>query len=371
MGVLALPPPVLTAPAAREVSFGRVAGVAPPGARRIVVRVGGKVVAGRGLDGRRFDFHVDLPSRDVRIRVTAIGPRGSSSTAVGPVFGLPRAARPRVAPPRLDPVLARRVRALAAGFGGTCAVYVEDLRTGAGAATNARARFPAASTLKLAIAVEALRVHPGKPAAGSRLDGLLRDMLLYSDNDAANAIETYFGGSTSGGSARVNELMRSLGLNDSEMFGGYERTVAARRPIPVRVDSQPYFGRGKYTSAWDLARLSRYVHQAAGGKGPLAARHRGAFTPSDARYLLYLLAHVRDPGKLDRFLGASATLLHKAGWLATSRHDNGLLYWPGGGIAVAVLTWRPGGAGASSDVLAGRVAEAAVERFRARASPGR
>lgn len=370
--MLALPPPVLTAPAAREVSFGRVAGTAPSGTRRIVVRVGGKVVASRGLRGRSFDFHVDLPARDVRVRVTAISRGRTSSTEVSPVFGLPRAASPRAASPWLDVALSARVRSLAAGFGSTSAVYVEDLSTGAGAATNARARFPAASTLKLAIAVEALRVHAGKPLPGSRLDGLLYAMLVRSDNDAANAIETYFGGSTSGGSARVNELMRSLGLNDSEMFGGYARTLAARRrPIPVQVDSQPYFGRGKYASAWDLARLARYVHQAAGGKGPLATRHRGAFTPSDARYLLYLLAHVSDGGKLDRFLGPSATLLHKGGWLATSRHDNGLVYWPGGVFVVAVLTWRPGGAGVASDVLAGKVAAAALARFRERPSPRR
>ena len=134
-------------------------------------------------------------------------------------------------------------------------------------------------------------------------------MLTYSDNAAANGTETYFGGSTSGGSALVNSLMRSVGLVDTEMYGGYEldavgraAALARRTAIPLRVDSQPYWGRGKKSSAYDLASLMRDVWLASGGRGPLRAAQPG-FTPADARYLLYLLAHVRDPGKIDREVG--------------------------------------------------------------------
>jgi len=43
------------------------------------------------------------------------------------------------------------------------------------------------------------------------------------------------------------------------MFGGYETSPLALAPIPVRVESQPAFGVGKYTTAADLARLARSV----------------------------------------------------------------------------------------------------------------
>ncbi len=182
-------------------------------------------------------------------------------------------------------------------------------------------------------------------------------MLVFSDNRAANDLEVAFGGSTSGGSARVNALMRSLGLGDTEMYGGYERTPSARgRGIPARVDDQPWFGRGKYTTARDLALLATYVHLAADGRGPLA--RRGLSGPG-ARHLLWVLAHVADHGKLDRF-ARGARVLHKAGWIGTARHDNGLLYWRGGALAVTVMTYRPAGAGTASDVLAGRTAAAAL-----------
>ena len=75
---------------------------------------------------------------------------------------------------------------------------------------------------------------------------------------------------------------------------------------------------------------------------------------------------MRDPGKLDREVGrlAGVRVLHKAGWINVSRHDNGIVIWPGGALVVTVMTFRPAGAGTSSDVLAGKVAAAALRRFR-------
>ena len=360
------PPPAIVQPAARSVSFGLVSGTAAAGTHRVVVRADGRVLADRPLRGRRFSLRVELPARDSRVSVTAIDARGGRrTTSVSSVFGLPRAAEPRARAVRNDPALARSLRGLTAGYTGTSGVYVQSVTTGAGAAWNAKARFPAASTLKLAIAVAVLRAHDGVPAAGSRVDSLVQAMLLRSDNEAANALEVWLAGSTSAGSHVIEALLRTIGLHDTSMYGGYELEDARRLqgPIPIRVESQPGFGVGKYTTAWDLARLHRAVWLAAGNLGPLARSFPAGFTPADARYLLRLLALVRDPGKLDRFLPAGDVLLHKAGWLSTGRHDAGLVVWNGGAFVAAVLTWRPSGTGSSADVLAGRIARAARDRF--------
>jgi beta-lactamase class A len=337
-----------------------VAGTAPRGTKLLVIRAGGKVVATRHLRGRRFDLRVPLPRRDVTVSVTTTTLAGRHSRASVPhVFGLPRSARPRGTVAHLDGRLAQRIVPLVRAFPGSSAVYVRDLTTGAGAAWNARARFPAGSTLKLGIAVETLRSLRGKPARGSYVDRLLRRAIQSSDNIAANELEVLIGGSTSGGGHRVTALMHDLGLVDSEMYGGYiPGTLARRLPIPLRSDEQPYYGVGKRTSAYDMAQLFAYIHLAAGGKGRLAKRHAG-FTRTDARYLLYLLAHVTDRGKLGRFLGERASALHKAGWIVGARHDAGLVYWRGGVFAVAVMTHGPG-VGTASDVLAGRVARRAL-----------
>jgi beta-lactamase class A len=356
--------PAVVQPAAYEASFGLVTGTVAPGTVRIRIRADGRLLADRPLRSRRFSLRVDLPSRDVVVRVTSVGARGvRRTTSVGPVFGLPSAARPRAVAPRRDPALQRTVTSLARRFGRVSGIYVQSLTSGGGAAWNAKARFPAASTLKLAIAVAVLRAHDGLPPPGSRVDSLLHVMLVRSDNAAANELEAWLGGSTGAGSRVVEATLAAIGIRDSVMFGGYETSPLALAPIPVRVERQPAFGIGKYTTAADLARLARSVWLASGGLGPLPRTFPGAFTPADARYLLRLLALVRDPGKLSRFLPRSDVVLHKAGWLSTARHDSGLVLWKGGALVAAVMTWSPSGVGTPSDVLAGRVARAARDRF--------
>jgi beta-lactamase class A len=361
---VALPPPVLVTPSASEVSFGRVAGRIPRGTTRIVVGVDGRVAAEKEVHPARrtFDFHVALPQRDVRLTVTAIASRGRrSSTTVAPVFGLPRGGSPR-APPRRsseDAALAREIDALAGSFSGICGIFVQDLRTGVGSAWNARVEFPAASTLKVAIAIEVLRSLRGKPPRGSRIDRLLRKAIVPSDDKAANELLAWLGGSTLAGAARVNALFRALGLRNTDMYGGY--IVESRRAIPLRNDAQPTFV-GKRTTARDFARLLRDLHFSAEGRGPLA--RLGGFVPSEARFLLYLLAHAQ-PNWLGGGLGGKqAAVLHKPGWITRARHDGGVVYWEGGAFVAVVLTWNARGVGASSEALAGRVARAALLRFR-------
>ncbi|MGH3031152.1 MAG: serine hydrolase, partial [Gaiellaceae bacterium] len=164
-----LRPPAIVAPAPREVSFGRIAGTVSLRAVEVVVKVDGVPKRSIAPEGGRFKLFVALPPRDVRVRVVAVDRFGNrAGRSVTPVYGLPRAASPTGhGPSKEDAALARRVRALSRGHPGIAAVYVQDLRSRVGAAWNARARFPAASTVKLAIAVEALRTLRGKPARGS------------------------------------------------------------------------------------------------------------------------------------------------------------------------------------------------------------
>jgi Beta-lactamase enzyme family len=362
------PPPVVEQPAPYEVSYGAVTGEAPSGTKRIVVRAGGRVLFAHDVSQRRFHVRVRVPTGDTSVTVVAVDGRGRrAATRVPHVFGAAPPAAPRWRSARRDTVLGPRVRRLAAGFPGTAGIYVQNLITGWGASWNAKASFPAASTLKLAVAVAALAHTDPTPSPGSGLDLLLREMIVRSDNAAANAVERLYAGSTGGGSALVNSMMQSLGLVDTDMYGGYTIEPYARERllaggIPLRVERQPAWGVGKRTTAADLAGLLRAIWLASGGRGRLRATQPG-FTVRDARYLLYLLGHVADHGKADRQIGhlPNVSVLHKAGWLSSARHDNALVLWPGGAFVVTVMTY--GGVGVA-DALAGRVARVAFDRFR-------
>ena len=339
----------------------------------MVLRVDGRIVAKRRLDHREFTLDVELPPREVSVRVETVDVAGRrSGRTVRPVLGLPRAARPRMRSRHLDEPLQRDVRRLVARFPGTAGVYVQHLGTGQAAAWNARATFPGASTLKLAIAVTYLAQSAGPPQFGSRADRLMRGMLIASDNAAANSTLVALGGSTSGGGHMVNTLLRSIGLERTEMYGGYVigtsvepgREIAGRG-VPLTVVSQPAWGIGKATTAFDLAQLHRAVWLASAGLGPLG-RSRTGLDAAEARYLLYLLARSQPRSKLGRVTHGrpGVAVLHKAGWVDSARHDAGLVVWRGGMFVAAVMTHRAAGAGVASDVFAGGVAQAALRRFR-------
>jgi hypothetical protein len=139
-------------------------------------------------------------------------------------------------------------------------------------------------------------------------------------------------------------------------------------PTPLTSFASPSLGVEKYTTAWDMARMFKYVHLATAGRGPLVGRLRG-FTPADARRLLYFLAHSQDHGKLDRFVrGPGVAVPHKAGWILTARHDTGLVYSSDGVFVAAVMTWNGLGISMSADALAGRIAKIALDRFHATAT---
>jgi hypothetical protein len=187
----ALPPPAIEQPSAHQVSYGLVTGIAAAGTTRIVVSSEAGKLVDRPLRGRRFTLRVRLSTGESTVRVTTIARDGRrSSRVVRDVFGLPAASRPRLVRERHDALLTRKLRGLVGGYSGTAGAYVQNLTEGGGGAWNAKARFPAASTLKLAIATAVLSEHSGIPAPGSYVGDLLREMIIPSDDAAANGLLT-------------------------------------------------------------------------------------------------------------------------------------------------------------------------------------
>ncbi len=357
--------PVLAAPGPREISFGRIAGRVGPGTHRVVVYVNGDE-AGDGARARGALRAQGSPAAARLARARGRGGRARQQRGDRRwrrCSGCRAADAPGSARPHEDAALARAVKRLVNDFPGVSAVYVRNLQHGR------RGSLERARALPGRVDGQAARSRSrccapsrsGRRRAPS-LDSLLDSMLVVSDNVAANELLEWIGGSGEGGAAQVNETLAALDLEDSHLYGGF-LVAGAGSPIPLTVESQPSF-EGKYTSAWDLAQLHTFVHQAANGGGPLL-RLGGDFTAADARFLLWILAHSDDTGKLDRYVGPNVLVPHKAGWISDGRHDAGIVYGRNGAIVAAVMTYTGGGAGDPSDELAGRIAKAALDRSRA------
>ena len=285
------PPPAIEQPAPYQVSYGVVAGTAAPGTTRVIVRVGladaGRPAAPRPplpaarLPARRRDDGAGRhrrPRRAPQPRDRAARPRRGAG------------GRARVLHGAHDDVLLQRDgRRLAERFG----EHERDLRRRT--SRRERVRPGMRGPLSLPPPPSSSRSpspHSRAPRArrrsGSTLDRLLRQMLTYSDNAAANATERYFGGSTSGGSALVNSLMRSLGLVDTEMYGGYELdSVGGRHALLAGGDPAPgrqpaVLGYAEEDERVRPRRLLRAVWLASGGRGPLRAAQPGSRRPTPA-----------------------------------------------------------------------------------------
>ena len=77
-------------------------------------------------------------------------------------------------------------------------------------------QVPAASTLKLAIAMAVLERHRGRARTRwAHVNSVLRKMIEVSDDAAANTLEVWLAGSTSAGGRQVDALLASLGMRDS------------------------------------------------------------------------------------------------------------------------------------------------------------
>ena len=347
----------LQTPRAAEVFFGLVRASAPVTATRAELFVGGRRLGAARVVRGRVGFRLSAPPGryDVRVRfrrsARVIGRDESRA-----VWLLPRSARVARRERRAERRLARRLGTLGRSFDGYAGFWVHDLHTGRTAGWNSDASFPAASTVKLAVLVAALRRFGPRPERSTAWREI-RDLAVWSSNLASNRLLVRLGGTEAGGTRIAQAVLWRLGASSSTFTGNYRlgtSVASAARDAPRPPPLLTY----RRTSAHDLGRILFELHAASLGNG-LALRRTG-LSRHEARVGLALLLS-SDPagdnlGLLRPALGPRLPMAQKQGWTTSVRHTAAILYGPSGPRIVVILTYRGQLALSSARGLGGRLA---------------
>lgn len=356
------PPPVLVTP-------GTAMGHA-------VVRVGRETTSvGVWVDGRllrrvgvarapsRIAVRLPVGFHDVRLR--ANGPGGVRWAPKRTLWVLPASAqRAKGIGGWVDKRLQGDVERLAGRMPAISGVYVQHLVSGCGAAVNATAKFPGASTLKAAILVDVERRSGGRPSAS--MNSLLDQMIVESSDAAANRVlAIQGGGSGDAGARRATDTLRAMGLRESLIRRPYIIEAVGRRApaIPLRTTAQPALFTNFITTPYELARIHTAIHRGMRGGGPLP---RIGVRPNTIRTeILPRLLRVRDRTKLVAGAPSQVLVAHKSGYNTNVKHDAGVMYLASGPVVVVAMTWSASGvADGPGDRFVADVARAAASRLR-------
>ncbi|KAA6457267.1 serine hydrolase [Acidobacteria bacterium AB60] len=286
-----------------------------------------------------------------------------------------------------DRELEQQLQAIAAALHGKVALYAENLKTGQSAGLAADEPVKTASTIKMAILLDAAeQIRAGHASFGEKLvlshenqvegSGVLgeldtplaltlRDtltlMVVLSDNTATNmAIDRL-------GLARINDTLKAAGLKQSYLYK--KVYVPATGPMPA---DQPRFGLGK-TTAREMAQImARLAQCRLALDGSAAGPGDGAICAT----ILHMLRNQQDRDGIPRYLEFLDTSEHgsaianKTGALDALRADVALIASKAGPVVIAAYTYdnadqRWNGDNEGQQTL-GKLAKAVLERW----SPG-
>jgi beta-lactamase class A len=237
------------------------------------------------------------------------------------------------------PALDGRVRAELAGFKGKVSLFAKNLDTGATYALDPDTPVRTASTIKVAIMVEAFaRVAEGrakwsdelvladsKKVSGSGVlkdlsDGLrltLRDavtlMIVLSDNTATNLVLDAITADA------VNARMAALGFKETRVM---RKVMGGGESQEGRIEANKRFGLGKSTPREMVLLLEKLE------RGEIVS-------PAVSKEMIELLKRQQYHEGIGRAL-KGATIASKPGALDHLRSDVGIIYSPRGRIAMAI-----------------------------------
>jgi Beta-lactamase enzyme family len=226
---------------------------------------------------------------------------------------------------------------------GQSAIWVENLATGTYSTWNEDARFPAASTVKLAVLIAALRKWGPEPER-TTVAYDLKQLTGWSSNLAANRLLIRLAGSEAAGSALAQHVLVQLGATASTYTGDYRiGTVSRSKTAQVGAPDPPPLVSSRVTTARDLATILRALARSAFDARD--ALHQTGLSRHEARVgLAWLLASQPTGDNLGLFRPwlTHTPMAQKNGWLNAAHHTAAIIYAPTGPKLVVLLTYRSG-----------------------------
>jgi beta-lactamase class A len=268
---------------------------------------------------------------------------------------------------RPDPAqLQDQLKALADSWDGVVGVYVYDsAKQREVASVNKETVFSAASVMKAAIL---LYTYIQQPEIDATLDGWLQDMIVNSNNIAANNLLAADAGGNSAtdaarGALALSQVLGNLGLQHTYIRAPYADDNYSTNygiAIPAGPDQEgepPFTTADPYlrTTPAEMSQVFVWIEECRQGSGPLLAQFAGALTPARCQEMSDRLAQTRDHEQLGVGLPDGTRFAHKGGWIDDMEGDVGAIQSPGGDYVVAVFVYRDAGrfdSGQALDLLA-------------------
>ncbi len=350
----------LTSPEPGAAFFGEVKGTAPPGTKRVQITLNGRSAVVVPASGTTFKATVNGPTGQTNVEALFIGSGGKQIDAAVSrgAWLLPAASTLHASATHADDLLSSRLAFAATHFPGYAAVYVERLATGDVGTWNADSRFPAASTVKLGVMVEAARRFGYAPT--SRITYDLEQIGRWSSNLAANRLLRMIGiGDSTVGVRAVEARLGSMGAPSSTYPGEYRAGTLSGGP-----PTQPPLSTSRVTTARDLASILKTIVGAAAGRA-VGRAHTGLGVEG-ARSILRMLLQSQlvadNVGLLRPSVPKGLPVAQKNGWVRDTRSTAAVLFQRAGPTVVVVLANRPQGVSLSSAQTLGREVVSIVGR---------
>lgn len=356
--------PIAIRPVPGEAFFGQVLAVGPTSGVEATVSSRG-VARTVPMAGGVARAEVSGPAgpRGATVVMRAASGAAVARRSTTGAYLLPRSGQVAVPGSRRDRALDAALARIADAHGGVNAIWVQKLWNGRVAGYNADAEFPAASLVKLPLAVGAMMRMGSRPWLHHAWPDVV-EVLRRSDDRAANRLVDSVGsGCGSGPDAAAADGLRRLGARQSTYPGCYliEDELQPRLPSGG-VASSPVWS-NRYTTARDMGRML-FALQSAAVPTPAGRRQTG-IDPLRARLVLGLLLTADQVGaNASLFTGglrAGTPVAEKNGWRKQEQHGAAIAYTPRGPIIMVVLTQRAGQADlADARAIGAEVARAAT-----------